>query len=154
LAAVDWGIDTPLDGPEDAGELEGDDVLGRETEVRTFLIADIRGYTRFTEERGDEAAARLAGRFASVTRDAVGTRGGAIVEVRGDEALAVFGSARQALRAAVDLQVRFEDESRADPDLPLNVGVGVDSGEAVRIEGGFRGAALNVGTPLRARPCG
>ncbi|TML52539.1 MAG: adenylate/guanylate cyclase domain-containing protein [Actinobacteria bacterium] len=150
LAAVDWGIDTPLDGPEGAGELEGDDVLGRETEVRTFLIADIRGYTRFTEERGDEAAARLAGRFASVTRDAVGTRGGAIVEVRGDEALAVFGSARQALRAAVDLQVRFEDESRADPDLPLNVGVGVDSGEAVRIEGGFRGAALNVA----ARLCG
>ena len=150
MAAVDWGIDTPLDGPEGAGELEGDDVLGRETEVRTFLIADIRGYTRFTEERGDEAAARLAGRFASVTRDAVGTRGGAMVEVRGDEALAVFGSARQALRAAVDLQVRFEDESRADPDLPLNVGVGVDSGEAVRIEGGFRGAALNVA----ARLCG
>jgi hypothetical protein len=70
--------------------------------------------------------------------------------VRGDEALAVFVSARQALRAAVDLQVRFEDESRADPDLPLNVGIGIDSGEAVRVEGDFRGAALNVA----ARLCG
>jgi class 3 adenylate cyclase len=131
------GIDTPFGEPEGAGESESDD-LGQEAEVRTFLIADIRGYTRFTEERGDEAAARLAARFASVTRETVGTRGGVIVEVRGDEALAVFASARQALRAAVDLQVRFEDESRADPDLPLNVGIGVDSGEAVRIDGGFR----------------
>src|SRR5439155_1596201 len=34
--------------------------------------------------------------------------------------------------------------------LPLNVGIGVDSGEAVRIDGGFRGAALNIA----ARLCG
>ncbi|HYX88719.1 MAG TPA: hypothetical protein VE753_05075 [Gaiellaceae bacterium] len=46
--------------------------------------------------------------------------------------------------------MRFEEETRADPDLPLKVGIGVDSGEAVRIEGGFRGAALNVA----ARLCG
>ena len=25
--------------------------------LRTFLIADVRGYTRFTQEHGDEAAA-------------------------------------------------------------------------------------------------
>ena len=121
-----------------------------EAEVRTFLIADIRGYTRFTQERGDEAAARLVTRFTSITRETVTTRGGAIVEVRGDEALAVFASARQALRAAVELQVRFEEESRGDPALPLNVGIGIDSGEAVQIDGGFRGAALNVA----ARLCG
>jgi len=46
--------------------------------------------------------------------------------------------------------VRFEEETRIDPDLPLKVGIGVDSGEAVPIEGGFRGAALNVA----ARLCG
>jgi class 3 adenylate cyclase len=34
--------------------------------IRTFLIADIRGYTRFTLEYGDEAAARLAARFAQL----------------------------------------------------------------------------------------
>jgi class 3 adenylate cyclase len=37
-----------------------------------FLIADVRGYTAFTQERGDEDAARLMGRFAQVTRS-VGT---------------------------------------------------------------------------------
>jgi hypothetical protein len=89
-------------------------------------------------------------RFTSITSETVRTRGGAIVEVRGDEALAVFVSARQALRAAVELQVRFEEESRGDPALPLNVGIGIDSGEAVQIDGGFRGAALNVAARLCA----
>lgn len=33
---------------------------GEATTIRTFLIADVRGYTLFTQERGDEAAAKLA----------------------------------------------------------------------------------------------
>ena len=148
-ARLHLAIDTPIQRPDGSGEGENRPP-GTEAEVRTFLIADIRGYTRFTQERGDEAAARLVTRFTAITRETIETRGGAIVEVRGDEALAVFASARQALRAAVELQVRFEDETRADPGTPLNVGIGVDSGEAVRIDGGFRGAALNVA----ARLCG
>jgi class 3 adenylate cyclase len=39
--------------------------------IRTFLIADVRGYTVFTQERGDEAAAELAGKFAVVAREGV-----------------------------------------------------------------------------------
>ena len=33
---------------------------GLSTELRTFMIADVRGYTRFTQERGDDAGAELA----------------------------------------------------------------------------------------------
>jgi class 3 adenylate cyclase len=36
--------------------------------IRTFLIADVGGYTLFTQERGDEAATKLAARFADVAR--------------------------------------------------------------------------------------
>ncbi|HVG88126.1 MAG TPA: hypothetical protein VM823_04075, partial [Gaiellales bacterium] len=60
------------------------------SDVRTFLIADVRGYTRFTQEQGDEAAARLAARFAEVAREVIESRGGTVVELRGDEALCVF----------------------------------------------------------------
>ncbi|MEX2554639.1 MAG: cyclic nucleotide-binding domain-containing protein [Actinomycetota bacterium] len=72
--------------------------------VRTFLIADVRGYTAFTREHGDAAAARLAKKFADLARDAVEARGGQVIELRGDEALAVFTSTAQAVRAAVELQ--------------------------------------------------
>lgn len=50
--------------------------------------------------------------------------------------MAVFGSPRSAIRAAVTLQQRFVEETIADPSLPLTVGIGLDAGEAVAVEGG------------------
>jgi class 3 adenylate cyclase len=119
--------------------------------VRTFLIADIRGYTRFTEQFGDEASARLAAKFSDLVCEGAELRGGNMIEVRGDEALVVFESARQAIRAAVDLQKQFLEETSEDSDLPLRVGIGIDSGEAIALEdGSFRGAALNMAARLCA----
>ena len=126
-----------------------------QTALRTFLIADIRGYSRYTEEYGDEAAARLAAEFAELVVDGVEAHGGRLVELRGDEALAVFTSARQAIRAAVDLQAKFGDETGASSDIPLKVGMGIDSGEAVELaDGSFRGGALNVAARLCGRAHG
>jgi peptide/nickel transport system substrate-binding protein len=119
--------------------------------IRTFLIADVRGYTYFTQEHGDEAAAKLAGRFAAVTGEVVEGHGGSVLELRGDEALAVFDSARQAVNAALDLQERFLEETSADPTLPLLVGIGLDAGEAVPLERGYRGGALNLASRLSAK---
>jgi class 3 adenylate cyclase len=59
--------------------------------ILTFLIADVRGYTAFTQSRGDEAAARLASTFAEIAREGVEAHEGHVIELRGDEALAVFG---------------------------------------------------------------
>jgi len=116
--------------------------------LRTFLIADVRGYTQFTVEHGDEAAARLTTRFADVVEEVVALRQGRVVEVRGDEALIAFSSVRQALRAAVELQSRFAQEEESDPSLPLKVGMGLDAGEAIPVQNGYRGRALNVAARL------
>ena len=119
--------------------------------IQSFLIADIRGYTRFTEEYGDEAAARLAAKFKDIIQEIVDTRTGRVVEIRGDEALTVFESARQAIRAAMDMQRVFVEETDADLDLPLRVGIGIDSGEAVDMgDGSYRGGALNIAARLCA----
>ena len=120
--------------------------------VRTFLIADLRGYTRFTDEHGDEAAARLTAEFLALAREAVSSRSGEVVEVRGDEVLAVFDSPREAIRAALDLVTAVEATS--SPELPMLVGIGLDAGEAVPVDGGYRGMALNMAARLcaKARP--
>ncbi len=115
---------------------------------RTFLIADIRGYSTFTRERGDLTAARLATRFADLARDSVEARGGTVIELRGDEALAVFEVSDQAVRAALEFQDACREAGEADPDLPLPVGIGVATGDAVPVEDGFRGAALNLAARL------
>jgi class 3 adenylate cyclase/tetratricopeptide (TPR) repeat protein len=117
-------------------------------EVRTFLIADVRGYTRFTLKQGDEAAAALAARFAALAREVVAAHGGEVIELRGDEALAVFSSARQALRAAIALEDAFARETPEPPTTPLKVGIGLDAGEAVPVERGYRGGALNLAARL------
>lgn len=119
-----------------------------DAELRTFLIADVRGYTSFTQRNGDQAAAKLAAKFAVVARDVVEVHQGSVLELRGDEALCVFVSPRQAIRAAVALQLRFVEETRWDSSLPLPVGIGIDVGEAVPVEGGYRGGALNLAARL------
>jgi class 3 adenylate cyclase/tetratricopeptide (TPR) repeat protein len=118
--------------------------------LHTFLFADIRGYTRFTAEHGDAAAVRLAAKFAGVVREVASGRGGEVIELRGDEALAVFVSVHAALWAAIELQDRLMRESQADPTLPLHVGVGIEVGEAIPFEAGYRGGVLNLAARLCA----
>ena len=133
------GVSTGADRPS-AAEPEGD--------VRTFLIADVRGYTPFTQAFGDEEAGKLAARFAELAREVVVGTAGEVVELRGDEALCVFRSARQALRAAVELQARFRERVNGQPAFPLGIGIGLDAGEAVPVEDGYRGGALNLASRL------
>ena len=120
----------------------------RASAIRTFVIADVRGYTAFSKQHGDEAGARLATTFAEIAREGVEAAGGELTETRGDEILASFDSARRALRAAVELQDAFADEMAIEPSLPLTVGIGIAAGEAVPVGDGFRGRALNLAARL------
>ena len=132
---------------QDAGEaIRGGEVVVATPEagmLRTFLICDVRGYTRYTQEYGDEAAAELASTFAELVRSVVRSYEGRLIELRGDEALVTFESARQALRAALAIQQRVDDD-----ELPRGVGIGLDAGEAVPVGTGYRGGALNMAARL------
>jgi class 3 adenylate cyclase/tRNA A-37 threonylcarbamoyl transferase component Bud32/streptogramin lyase len=115
----------------------------RAAQLRTFLIADVRGYTRYTQQHGDEAAAELASAFAELVGEAVAEHDGRVIELRGDEALVVFDSARKALQAALAVQ-----EAVGERALARGVGIGVDAGEAVPVGKGYRGGALNMAARL------
>jgi predicted ATPase/class 3 adenylate cyclase len=133
MGEMSWDIDPPVRSDMSAA-------------VLTVLIADMRGYTRFTAEHGDAQAARLAGRFAGLAREVIEEFEGRVVELRGDEALCMFPSARNALRASISIQQRFAAAAESGPSLPL--GIGLDAGEAVPVEGGYRGGALNLAARL------
>lgn len=121
---------------------------GRPTAVLTFLFADIRGYTRFTNELGDEAGSRLSAKHAQVTTEGIEVHGGRLLELSGDEVVGVFESPRSALRAAVELQDAYLDETRLEAYLPMRVGIGLDVGEAVAVGDGYRGSVLNLAARL------
>jgi predicted ATPase/class 3 adenylate cyclase len=118
------------------------------TEERTFLIADVRNYTAFTQEQGDQAAARLTMKFAALAAASTRQHQGRLLSQRGDEIVAVFASPRRALRTALALITICAEETSRDPSLPLHVGVGVAAGKVVLVGEDYRGAALNLASRL------
>ena len=118
----------------------------RSPSPKTFLIADVRGYTRFTREHGDAAASALVRSFLVTTEPILRERGGDVVETRGDEVLAAFDSSRSALEAAIKMQRALVSNEGG----PIPVGIGIDIGEAVVFDDGYLGNALN----LASRLCG
>jgi class 3 adenylate cyclase len=116
----------PPTSPDEPAEGLSDGILqagptepaGEEAELLTFLFADIRGYARFTQQRGDEAAAKLTGKFAAVVRDLVAEFGGTVFELRGDEAMCVAPGARptwRKRRRSSDARGRVARGSRFSP---------------------------------------
>lgn len=116
--------------------------------IRTFLAADLRGYTRFTAQHGDERAVDAARIFEESARQAVETHDGSVFKTAGDQVLATFASARNAIAAALELQSRMAQLAGPDSTM-LEAGVGLDAGEPVQENGDFRGQAVN----LAARMC-
>jgi class 3 adenylate cyclase len=119
--------------------------------LAVFVFADIRGFTRFTTTRGADAAAELATRFIELARGVVTDHNGWFRGTWGDQVLAEFESARDAVRASIALQERCGDATLDDRSLPLVVGVGVDVGEPSGSEAVRTGGAVNRAARLCAR---
>jgi DNA-binding NarL/FixJ family response regulator/class 3 adenylate cyclase len=113
---------------------------------KTFLFADVRGFTRFTQEHGDVATAAMIETFLGAASSAVAGADGEVVETRGDEVIAAFASTRAALEAAIGMQRSLASHESG----PIPVGIGIDIGEAVPVGDGYLGNALN----LASRLCG
>ena len=111
--------------------------------AHAFLITDVRGYTRYTQQHGDDAAAQLSERFirlATVSDPAVRRTRDGRARRRGGQRVRV---AAPALRAALGIQAAV-----ADDGFPLGVGIGLDAGEAVEVGDDYRGGALNMAARL------
>ena len=108
----------------------------------TFLFTDIEGSTRLLQELGDEYAAVL-GEHRRIMRDAFEAHGGVEVDTQGDAFFVAFGTARNAISAAVDAQ-------RALGEGPIRVRMGIHTGEPLLTDEGYAG--MDVHRAARALP--
>jgi adenylate cyclase len=99
---------------------------------------DITGYTRLTEERGDEAAADLAARLATLVRRSSQEHGGQPVKWLGDGVMFYFPDPAPSVLAALDMV-----EGVAHHDLPP-AHVGIHAGPVVFQEGDYFGRTVNI----------
>jgi adenylate cyclase len=83
------------------------------------VFVDLSGYTRLTEERGDEVAVRLAATLQREAAAAATANGGRLVKLLGDGAMLSFRDAKRGLAAALDLIRALS----VDGSLPAHAGV-------------------------------
>ena len=84
-------------------ELEGAGVLGRPERVPAMCFLDLVGYTRLTEEQGDQAAAALAEDLATLVNRSAREHGGVPVKWLGDGVMSWFREPAGAVLAALGL---------------------------------------------------
>ena len=138
---------------------------GQELNV-TILFCDIRNYTGISFEQPPKRVAAWLNDYFSRIVPLVFGNGGTLEKYIGDAMLAIWGAplvmtaAEQALhscRAAVQIQRAAQEFSRAWPDLPCQVGIGIHHGPAyvgtIGHEGYLQYAAFGSTTNLAARLC-
>ena len=109
---------------------------------------DLTGYTRLTEERGDEAAAELATTLATLVRGSSREHDGQPVKWLGDGVMFYFPNPGDGVLAALDMV-----EGVAAHDLPP-ARVGIHAGPVVFQEGDYFGRTVNIAARIAdvARP--
>ena len=110
--------------------------IGEHTGAIAFM--DVSGYTRMTEEAGDEEAVTEALRFIELVESVAAETGGRIVKVLGDGVMTHFDDADGAVRAAVLLVGRSYTAG-----LPA-ARAGINTGPMVRRDGDYFGSVVNI----------
>ncbi len=102
--------------------------MGEEVEV-AVLFADVVGSTRLYERMGDQRARDLVSTCIEVMREATEEHGGAVVKTIGDEVMATFPSADQALNAAAQMQKQIGSHTGLRVDgQPVSIRIGCHFG--------------------------
>jgi adenylate cyclase len=124
--------------------------LARRRPVHPPAIAflDLTGYTKLTEERGDRAAAELAGRLVEIVHEFAHRRGGRPVKLLGDGVMFHFPDPAQGVWCGLELVDRVPRVG-----LPL-ARVGLHSGPVVFQDGDYFGRTVNIAARITdyARP--
>ena len=132
--------------------LSGRVELGGERREATVLFADIRGFTRMSENLSPEEVIAFLNDYLGHMVTCVLDNGGVLDKFIGDAVMALFGvpvsrgpqeEARAALRCALEMSQRLEEINvarLAEGKTPIDIGIGVHSGELI---------AGNIGAPQR-----
>jgi adenylate cyclase len=119
--------------------------------LAAILAADVVGYSRLMGRDESGTVARLRAIRKQTVVPIVARRGGRIVKLTGDGVLAEFGSAVEALTAAIELQQVMHDAARDEPkDHAIVLRMGLHVGDLIVEEDDLLGDGVNVAARLEA----
>jgi class 3 adenylate cyclase len=121
--------------------LEGRIALQGEARMVSILFCDIREFTRFSAAHSPREVVSRLNRFFGSMAGAIRGQAGTVNKFLGDGFLAVFGApvhypdhARRAVEAALQMErqlAALNDELTSLGQPPLEIGIGIDSGEVI-----------------------
>jgi len=117
----------------------------REAQPPAIVFLDLAGYTKLTEEHGDDAAAELAASLAGLVKGESQRRGGRPIKWLGDGVMFHFPDPGQAVLCSLDLVERAPVAGMP----PAHVGV--NAGPVVFRDGDYFGRTVNVASRIAAR---
>ncbi len=118
----------------------------RQTEAAAF--ADLSGYTRLTEESGDDVAARVSLTLAQLVNEVAAQHRGDVVKMLGDGVHFHFRNPSDAVRASLDIV-----EAVGPRGLPP-AHVGVNAGPMIYDEGDYFGRTVNIAARIASQASG
>jgi class 3 adenylate cyclase len=130
------------------GALEGAGLYRRLDRPPAMCFLDLTGYTRLTEERGDEAAADLATRLARLVRRSAQEHGGTPVKWLGDGVMFYFRAPGDAVLAALEMAEVVGRHGLPPAHVGVHAGPVIFQVELPRFDG--QGWWLGQATCLRA----
>ena len=107
-------------------------------QVEGCVFADLSGYTRLTEESGDEEAARVSLKLAELVNEIASRHRGAVVKMLGDGVHFHFRDPRDAVMASLEIV-----DTVHPAGLPP-AHVGVNAGPMIYDEGDYFGRTVNI----------
>lgn len=117
----------------------------REVRPPAIVFLDLAGYTRLTEERGDDAAAELAASLAGLVQRESQRRAGRAVKWLGDGVMFHFPNPGQGVLCSLDLV----EKGPAAGMPPAHVGV--HAGPVIFRDGDYFGRTVNIASRIAGR---
>lgn len=120
----------------------------------TILFTDIEHSTQILEALGDERTRPLFREHDRILRAVLREHAGVEVQHTGDGLMVAFASARRATACAVAMQRALAERNRAQPEQPISVRMGMNTGEAVPEAHGYFGEAVFVAARVMGAAAG
>ncbi len=108
-------------------------------------FVDLSGYTRLTEDEGDDAAAAAAASLGDIVQRTAGHHGGRVIKWLGDGVMLYFADPGQAVASTLDLA-----HSVPAAGLPTTH-TGIDAGPVVFQAGDYFGRTVNTAARIASR---
>lgn len=97
-----------------------------------------------TQKYGDTDSIEILRKHNQIVPNSLGLHAGKEVKHTVDGIMACYSSASKCVTAAMDRQQGLSKYRSEHPDLPINVQIGINSGEPVTEDGDFFGAAVQL----------